>query len=298
MTIEHRKRYLVGPRLAKELTGVAKVAIRTRTTLDPQWLSHPRGTYQLLEFLEDFLAKPTLVESSRHIMKFFYNLRRQRGETMTEWIARHAEALWEASQAMRKVQKEFGATTSTRTSSTATTTRSSAASTASPSEARALREQWSDEDLARRDKAKMGTAYVVDGMEEEDEALLAEDPSFETQALEYGEQEAYHAEQEKIDDALAAIQTHKATLREARWKQKQIKLGRNFYPPKPFPRSSPSAGNNGPASGRGPLQCFRCGGPHKIADCPRRPSSPKWPRKRLPRLPFMPSKSATRTTTP
>ena len=40
-------------------------------------------------------------------MRFFYNLRRRRRESMTEWIAQHAEALWEASQAMRKLQREF-----------------------------------------------------------------------------------------------------------------------------------------------------------------------------------------------
>ena len=28
---------------------------------------------------------------------------------MTSWIARHAEALWEASQALRKVEKSLGA---------------------------------------------------------------------------------------------------------------------------------------------------------------------------------------------
>ena len=102
MTVETKKRYLVGPLLVKELQGVAKVAIRTKTTQDPQWLSRLRGTYQLLEFLQQLLAKPTLVESSRYIMKFFYNLQRRRRESMTEWIAQRAEALWEASQAMRK----------------------------------------------------------------------------------------------------------------------------------------------------------------------------------------------------
>ena len=108
MTIEVKKRYLAGPRLAKELSGVAKIAITTQTNQDPQWLAHPRGTHVLLEFLENCLAKPTLVEASRYVMKFFYNMKRRRGETMTAWAARHAEALWEASQALRKVQKEFG----------------------------------------------------------------------------------------------------------------------------------------------------------------------------------------------
>ena len=52
MGIEYHKRYLCGPRLQQELTGVAKVITRTQTMRNPQWLSHPRGVYQLLEFLE------------------------------------------------------------------------------------------------------------------------------------------------------------------------------------------------------------------------------------------------------
>ena len=108
MTYEHKKRYLVGPRLAKELQGTAKLAIRNMVTRDPQWLSHPRGVYTLLQHLEDVIAKPSLPEASRFVMKFFYNFQRKRCESMTSWIARHAEALWEASQALRKVEKEFG----------------------------------------------------------------------------------------------------------------------------------------------------------------------------------------------
>ena len=407
MTIETRKRYLVGPRLAKELTGVAKVAIRTRTTQDPQWLSHPRGTYQLLEFLEQFLAKPTLVESSRYIMKFFYNLRRRRGETMTEWVARHSEALWEASSAMRKVQKEFGGTkhspsgaeapadggpASTETNSTddgmdghmapdasevpdpwstyrrgswGSQTSSWWSSWQSPwnswgttwqypdkewleaswrskeyapptlwdvsnesfipdflagflllhragldtaeranilaairgqfgteTVAWALREQWSDEDLARRDKAKMAAAYFTEhGEDLDDEILMADDDGFDVANLDDDDQEAYVAEQSRIDYALAAIQNQKATLKEARWKQRQIKLGRNFYPPKPFQSRSSGSSGQGAGSGKGGTQCFRCGGPHGISKCPRRSRSQrKWQRTRRPRSPSMRSK--------
>ena len=36
------------------------------------------------------------------------NFQRKRCELMTSWIARHVEALWEASQALRKVEREFG----------------------------------------------------------------------------------------------------------------------------------------------------------------------------------------------
>ena len=73
MTYEHKKWYLVGPRLAKELQGTAKLAIRNMVTRDPQWLSHPRGVYTLLQHLEDVIAKPSLPEASRFVMKFFYN---------------------------------------------------------------------------------------------------------------------------------------------------------------------------------------------------------------------------------
>ena len=116
MTIEYHKRYLCGPRLLQSLTGVAKVITRSQTLKNPQWLSHPRGVYQLLEFLEEQLAKPSLVDASRHVLKFFYNLNRSRGESMTEWIARHTEALWEASAALRRVQKEFGEPTKSSSS--------------------------------------------------------------------------------------------------------------------------------------------------------------------------------------
>lgn len=107
MGLEYKKRYLAGPRLLQELTGVAKTVTRTKTLRDPQWLSHPRGVFQLLEFLESELGKPSLMDASKQIMKFFYSMSRQKGESMTEWTAKHTESLWEASAALRKVQREY-----------------------------------------------------------------------------------------------------------------------------------------------------------------------------------------------
>ena len=409
MTLEVKKRYLAGPRLAKELNGVAKVAIRTMTTRDPQWLAHPRGTYVLLEFLEGFLAKPSLVEASRYVMKFFYNMRRRRGESMTAWSARHAEALWEASQALRKVQKEYGGASNTtpktrasygtshlgqgwwqdphHSSRSRTTSRSAASETASAlreevetgvglgsqetaedeveatsdheanewwertsmhsgwgngwggwswsswapwtegsqpswrseeyappdswdtsteifipeflagflllhragldaqergnilaairgefstaSVSRALREQWSDDEVARRDKQKMNAAYYLNDQEdEENEALEAEEDEEGLEQLDDDAKVAYMAEKEKIDEALASIQMGKATLREARWKQKQLRLGRNFFPPRAMPKTSSSASSQ--KGGSTGIRCFHCGGPHKVAECPKK----------------------------
>ena len=78
-------------RLASELKRTARMAIRTMTLRDPQWISHP-----IEERLESVVSKPSLVGGSRYIIKFFYNLQRKKQETMTSWIARHSEALWEA----------------------------------------------------------------------------------------------------------------------------------------------------------------------------------------------------------
>ena len=100
MGVEYHKRYLCGPRLLQSLSGVAKAITRPPSLRDPQWLSHPRGVYTLLEFLEKQLGRPSLVEASRHVMKVFYNMSRQKVERC------HAESLWEASSALHRAQKE------------------------------------------------------------------------------------------------------------------------------------------------------------------------------------------------
>ena len=305
------------------------------------------------------MSKPSLVEASRFVMKFFY---RAKGETMTGWVTRHAEALWEASQALRKVQREYGG------EGTGKTQRAKDAWEydyyQAPSEAhsgpfrddgkldeedeeasdswkdwgsswqggwsdktwkskaydppadwdvsdeifipeflagflllhrsgldvnekgnvlaairgefstrsvgRALREQWSDYDLAKRDKLKGGTALMAEvDHDDELEALLADDLDQEFELLGHDEKEAFLVEQERIEEAYAAIQQQKATLKEARWKQRQIRLGRNFFPPKPYVKGSSSTTSSA-SSARPPLQCFKCKGPHKLADCPLR----------------------------
>ncbi len=373
MTFEYRKRYLVGPRLAKELEGTARVAIRTNVIQNPQWLSHPRGVYTLLQHLEDVIAKPSLPEASRFVMKFFYNLQWRKQETMTSLIARHGEALWEASQALRKVEKDYGAKSAfglghlgrqSRGSSNPTTSHASWRQSEGPfrddgrleedeeeqeeggqdwwqdqqwqqwgwrewqpssdwstqtwhtpeydppeswdrsndifipeflarflllhrsgldahersnvlaairgefstaSVAKALREQWSDDDLMKRDRMRTNSAMVADEeIEMDTEAFAADGDESDLDHLDAADKEIYLAEQSRVDEALAAIQMHKNTLREARWKQKQVKLGRGFFPPKPFQKGSAGAKGSG---SRGKVECFRCGGNHYSYEC-------------------------------
>ena len=108
MTLEMHKRYLAGPAWPRSSQGLRVWQSERERLRTPSGWRILEKTYTLLEYLASFLVKPTLVEASRFIMKFFYNMRRRKGETMTAWIARHAEALWEASQALRQVQKEYG----------------------------------------------------------------------------------------------------------------------------------------------------------------------------------------------
>ena len=110
-TLETQKRYLGGPRLAQGLTGVARTVIRKKLAVDPPWLAHPRGAYDLIEHLEQSLGQPTLIQAAQHIQKFFYQLKRKRNETMTQWTSRHSEALWDASRALQRVNSEHGSGT-------------------------------------------------------------------------------------------------------------------------------------------------------------------------------------------
>ena len=111
--------------------------------------------------------------------------------------------------------------------------------------ARALRGQWSDADLAKRDRSKTASALLAesDG-EQNEEGLMSEITEAELALLGEEEQEAYWSEQKVAEEALEAIKAQKATLREARWKQRQLRLGRNFFPPKPFQKSRTSSQGN------------------------------------------------------
>ena len=131
----------------------------------------------------------------------------------------------------------------------------------------ALREQWSDEDIQKRDRLKGNSALVAEGFQDELEALMADDDDLGPGDLDTESLEAYMAEQTKIDEAMAAIQTRKTTLKEARWKQKQLKLGRGFFPPKPYQRPGQAGQDSRNSQGK---RCFRCNGPHLVADCPQK----------------------------
>ena len=85
------------------------------------------------------------------------------------------------------------------------------------------------------------------------------DPSTEPEAY-----AAFVADQEVIEDALEVIKEKKRTLKEACWRQQQVRSGQKFYP---------STTGKGYSKGQGkrddtPQKCLRCGGPHQTSNCP------------------------------
>ena len=104
-TLEWKKRYVAGPRLQAALEGSARVAVQHKV---PGWISHDRGAVQLLDFLKSKVQAPTLAEAGKMISKFFYQVKRRRGESMNSWILRHDEALFEAKRTLAEAIEEYG----------------------------------------------------------------------------------------------------------------------------------------------------------------------------------------------
>lgn len=104
-TLEWKKRSLAGPRLQTALEGPARVAVQHQR---PGWISHEKGADQLLDFLREHVQAPTLSEAGKNISRFFYQVRRRRGESMNSWIVRHDESLFEARRTLAEAIHEYG----------------------------------------------------------------------------------------------------------------------------------------------------------------------------------------------
>ncbi|CAK9111517.1 unnamed protein product [Durusdinium trenchii] len=259
-TLETQKRYLGGPRLAQGLTGVARTVIRKKLAVDPPWLAHPRGAYDLIEHLEQSLGQPTLIQAAQHIQKFFYQLKRKRNETMTQWTSRHSEALWDASRALQRVNSEHGSGTTAGGSSKHTGKTYSDASWGRRSHGSSTAARRDDDS---RTGDRDGGPFDENGrMRDDGEASeVPPDPDYEPEAY-----AAFMDEQTVIDSALEAIKEKKRTLQEARWRQQQVRSGRKFYAPPANKGGGKGHFRHGDRD-QGPQKCLKCGGPHQTANC-------------------------------
>ena len=142
-----------------------------------------------------------------------------------------------------------------------------------------LRKHWGDHDLKKRDQEKgkyqANVAEIYEG--DEERALLGDwDPEhLESEGFSGEEIAAMAKEQEVMHEACAAIQEARRTLKDARARQHAVRTSRQFYPLRPRDSSTSASAN---FSGIKPMKCFRCGGPHKIAQCPEKPQGSTQPR--------------------
>lgn len=78
--------------------------------------------------------------------------------------------------------------------------------------------------------------------------------------------------EEQVQDALATMDQARRTLRDARAKQHQVKMSRQYYMNAQKGKVSFQEKSKTTSPG---ITCFKCGGPHKIAQCPDRHATSK-----------------------
>ncbi len=139
--------------------------------------------------------------------------------------------------------------------------------------AQELRNQWVDDDLKRRDQSGRGTAWAAwedpdDHDYEEDQVpdwsfLAAAGLSDEGLAL-------MHEAETEAQSAMAAIERGRRTLKDARSRQHQVKMSRQYYQSGRGSWSRPSGPRrDGPSQGSSST-CLRCGGGHRTDSCPKK----------------------------
>ncbi len=139
--------------------------------------------------------------------------------------------------------------------------------------AQELRNQWPEEDLKRRDQGARQQGLW------QDEVDYDQDEEGEDQAWHYDDlvSDGMTAEglamigdaEVEAEQALMMITQGKRTLKEARSKQHQVKMSRQYYKTTFNKGKSWEKGGKGKSSGKG-ASCFRCGGAHRTSACPDR----------------------------
>ncbi|OLP75091.1 hypothetical protein AK812_SmicGene45175 [Symbiodinium microadriaticum] len=141
--------------------------------------------------------------------------------------------------------------------------------------AQELRNQWSGSDLLKRESGHRQSGYFGDYQGDDPE--LEDEEDFNNQEvydqLDVDGQAEWNAQEEEVQGALAAMHQAKRTLREARARQHDVKLSRQYY------KTNPKGGGKGRGQGTGAkddsaMTCLRCGKVgHRVANCPHPPTA-------------------------
>lgn len=135
--------------------------------------------------------------------------------------------------------------------------------------AQELRSQFPEMDLMRRDQSHKPSSFWQEEVNSEDDDKDKSNDVANLLREGMNEEGIYlisEAEQE-ASGALVAMQQAKRTLREARAKQHQVRLSRQYYK---VGSEKLKVGTTSSSSTSVGIKCFKCGGNHKIANCPDR----------------------------
>ena len=145
--------------------------------------------------------------------------------------------------------------------------------------AQELRNQWSDHEVKHRDQGRH-TGYLGDTKSDSEGPEEEESGEAWMSRADLGEegQAAMEAAEHEAQEALAAISSEKRTLREARFRQHQVKLGRQYY--RNGPRGSQNSSSSSSTRSSDPnhnrdanMTCLKCGKVgHRAANCKEAPN--------------------------
>lgn len=138
--------------------------------------------------------------------------------------------------------------------------------------AQELRNQWPDHDLRQRDQGARGSAWAAEDVPGEDSLQDIYEPDLNGLAQSGMNDEGLmmiESAEEEVQGALALMERGRKTLKEARAKQHQVKMSRQFY--RTDYRSTRPSGGSSTATGGFAGKCLKCGVVgHKVAQCPQR----------------------------
>eukprot|EP00439_Symbiodinium_sp_Y106_P018182 s4280_g2.t1 len=134
--------------------------------------------------------------------------------------------------------------------------------------------QWSGNELLRREPAGRQGGYLGEYLAEDDddEGEDGEPPDVNFEELSPEGQELWEAAEGEVQGAMAAMHQARRTLRDARARQTNVRLSRQYYQ-----KGSKGTGRHQkpcPPALLSTMTCLRCGKVgHRVANCPQPPTS-------------------------
>lgn len=137
-----------------------------------------------------------------------------------------------------------------------------------------LRNQFPENETRRRDQSRRYQSFLGEANDEDDEDLYEEGNTMvelEAEGLsDEGMALVVDAEQQ-AQQAMAAMQEAKRTLRDARFKQKQVKMNRKYYQAGSRPFKPGASSSSFRPRDDSQIECLGCGQKgHRVANCPNK----------------------------